>query len=121
MKFENQASSVGSKLIPRCHGPTPAIERTEGEKIRLARLFLEKRGFTILPDLWPAKTVCLYLGCSRPHLENLVNDSDFPKPFDLSATRTNINSNRSFPRWKSQDVMGWIESRKTGESYSLGQ
>ena len=113
MKFESLGSSVGSKLIPRRHGAMPAIERTEGEKIKLARLFLEKRGFVILCDLMTASTVCAYLGCSRSHLDNLIDGSDFPKPFNLSAAKTNIDSSRAYPRWKSRDVMDWIESRKT--------
>lgn len=104
--------SVGSKLIPRSKGPVPAIERTEVEKIRLAQSFLEKRKYVVLPELICRDDVIDYLGCSLGHLNNLLKNTDFPRPFDINASKQSINSSRSKPRWRITDVVNWIESRR---------
>lgn len=110
--YPKLSDGVGSKLIPRFRGPTPAIERTEVEKIRLAQKFLEKRKYVVLPELIGRDDVIDYLGCSLSHLNNLLKNTDFPRPFDINASKKSINISRSKPRWRITDVVNWIESRR---------
>jgi predicted DNA-binding transcriptional regulator AlpA len=109
-KFQHLGSSVGSKVIPRGQGGVPAFERTEGEKIALARKYLESRNFVVLPYLVTRKEVCAYLRCSEGHLNNLLSETDFPEPFDVGAIKNNINS-RTQPRWKMSEVSDWMNSK----------
>lgn len=109
MKFQSLGSSVGSKLFHRTQGGVPAMERTEGEKIVIARKYLEARHFVVLPLLVTRKDVCAYLGCSEGHLHNLMETDDFPKPFDIGAGRKKITS-RIVPRWRMPDIVAWVEA-----------
>lgn len=94
----------------------PAMERTEGEKIRLARLFLEKRGFVVLPDLISKQEIALLLRCSSQHVTNLMEATDFPAPFDLNAGKTHIDNKKIFGRWSASQVLEWVESRQVSKS-----
>jgi len=106
--------STQSKLIASVQGSRPAIERTEQEKVRIAKAFLEKRGHFVLPALMRRDDVIAYLGCSIGHLNNLRENADFPQPFDINAAKKSIEHTRQNPRWRTNDVITWLESRKAG-------
>lgn len=112
MKFQSLGSSVGSKLIPRRQGPIPAIERTVGEKIRLAQSFLEKHNFVVMPDLWTRFETAEYLGCSINHITNLLESGDFSAPYDISSRRSSIDKKQKSVRWRSSDIIAWLESTR---------
>ena len=114
MKFPSH--SVKSTLVATVDGPRPSIERTEGEKIMLARMYLEKRGFVVTRSLVTIAEVANFLGCSRPTVLRLRNEPDFPAAFDIMSGRSNITAQRSTPRWRMSDIVDWLEGRKVVDS-----
>ena len=89
----------------------PAIVKTEGEKIRLAKTFLDNRGFTVSKNLVDMEFIASYLNCSIGNIRNLRNDDDFTKPLNIGSERLTIKS-RPAPRWRMSDIDDWLELRK---------
>lgn len=92
--------------------PIPAIQRTEGEKIALAKAFLEKRGYLVSQSLVNMGQVADYLGCSKQNVHRLMECEDFPRPFDTCALKTSIDHKRTTPRWRFVEIINWLESRR---------
>lgn len=108
MKFQFQGKSVGSKIIPRVQGSVPAFERTEGEKIRLAVAYLEKRGYVVMPSLISRQEVSALLKCSDAHINNLMSDDEFPQPYDIGSKRKSIDRMQRRLRFSAPDVKAWV-------------
>ena len=116
MKFENQGSSFTIPGIGRRGvSPTPAIQRTTGEKIRIAKVFLEQHDFVVLPNLVKKRVVAEMLGCSEGHLENLRQEPDFPRPFDIGSAKRHIESSHTSPRWRAMEIAAWIEGKRVNQ------
>jgi predicted DNA-binding transcriptional regulator AlpA len=92
--------------------PRPAIIKTEGEKLQLARSFLERRGFCVTERLLNKDEVCELLGCSRSHIGVLARAGDFPIPYDIGAFKAHIDVKRIRPRWRHSDIEAWLRSRR---------
>lgn len=90
----------------------PAIQKTEGEKIALAKAFLEKRGYLVSQSLVNRQQVAEYLGCSVGAVNNLMEREDFPRPFDICALKKSIDQKRTTPRWRFVEIINWLESRR---------
>jgi predicted DNA-binding transcriptional regulator AlpA len=111
MKLDPMGFSSRSKIVPSIAGVTPVIERTEGEKIALARKFLEKRSFVVLTSLVTRADVAAYLGCSVSSLMRIIEQGVFPTPYNIAASKSSIRA-RNTPRWKVEDITKWLESTK---------
>ena len=109
-------NSGRSALVASVDGSRPSIERTEGENIMVARMYLEKRGFVVTRSLVTIAEVANFLGCSRPTVLRLRNEPDFPAAFDIMSGRSNITAQRSTPRWRMSDIVDWLEGRKVVDS-----
>ena len=113
MSFENIEKSRSTRAtLATPTGQRPAIERTEIEKIKLAKKFLENRGYFVFSKLIDKSSVANYLGCSLNTVKNLEESGDFPKPFDVHAQRKSIDHTRRAPRWRIDDIETWLETRK---------
>jgi predicted DNA-binding transcriptional regulator AlpA len=88
--------------------PIPAIQKTDGEKIRIATKFLESRGFTVSrgAQLLSRSQLAEYLGCSSAHVDNLTNSGSLPRPMNIG----NALSKTPQKRWRLSDIERWLES-----------
>lgn len=113
MRFDNQGSSFSTPGVKRggARG-IPAIQRTTGEKIRIARTFLEQHEFVVLPKLIKRPVIAEMLGCSEGHIDNLRQEPGFPRPFDIGSAKRHIESVHTSPRWSSVEIVAWIESKR---------
>lgn len=110
MDFRN-SRSIPSTLVKTNQGQKPLIERTEGEKIRIATKYLEQHGYHVLTRFITRSDIANILGVSMQHVVNLSECDDFPKPIDIGGTRRNITS-RITARWLVKDFESWIAGRK---------
>lgn len=112
MNLEDKPRS-GSKLLNQHQGPRPSFERTEGEKITLAKTFLEKRGLAVMDKMISVAQIAGIAGCTTAHILNLShNDPTFPKGHDIACRMRDHEPNRKYLRYSSMEVKAWIESRK---------
>ena len=94
-------------------GIKPAIERTEGEKIRLAIAFLEKRGYAVMTKLVTSVEIAEITGCSSAHINVLARqDPTFPKGHDVALRMRDKEVNRKYFRYSALEIKAWLESRR---------
>lgn len=96
----------------------PAIQRTDGEKIRLASTFLANRGYFVVSKLLDKHAVAEMLGISLRTLDTLSasDEARFPKPYDITPTilayKYKAHRNK---RWRLEEVEKWLETRRVAE------
>lgn len=103
-------TSQKTSLLQRGVKERPKFERTDGEKVRLAQSFLERRGFVVFPDLMTLAEVAAYMRCSTAHVSNLMKAGKFIKPVDVGAFRTSIDSSRKQYRFRATDLFDWLNN-----------
>lgn len=109
MNFSGNKSTP-SKIIPSIVGGKPLIERTDGEKIRICKTYLEKHNYVVVGSLMTRAEVCAFLQVSGQHINNLLASASFPKPIDVGSKRKCIDSNHRMLRWRTSDITAWVES-----------
>lgn len=93
--------------------------KTEREKLNICIKFLEARGYKICKPLMTRAEVADLLGVSISTFARITSPThpeareDFPRSFNVG------NLAYGSPRWRAEDVMGWIE-RNAGAKASGG-
>lgn len=86
--------------------------RTEEEKERLAKVFLERRGYVVCRNLISIGKVTEMLGgVSNTHILNLIEKEGFPQPYNFGTGRI-----KPLRKWNASDVEAWIETRMAHEN-----
>lgn len=83
-----------------------AIQKTDGEKIRIATRFLESKGFKVTrgETLLTKNELAELLKCSTAHIDNLTKSESLPKPMNIG----NALAKAVQKRWKMSDIEKWL-------------
>lgn len=83
-----------------------------------AKAYLEKRGYTVLPQLTTIQSVAEWMGVSQPHVLNLTKTDGFPQPYQVGVAAFHMQiKGRASWRLKVSEVLTWMESRKVDRTH----